>query len=53
MNANNPGLQTSFMVPKLAARKQIEDRGLKWIGVATNPWIEMVKPTKKSSAKQD
>lgn len=45
MNPNNPGLQTSFMIPKLAARKQIESCGLKWIGVATNPWIEMVHNT--------
>lgn len=42
MNPDNPCLRTSFMVPKLAALKQIEDRGLKWVGVETNPCIEMV-----------
>jgi hypothetical protein len=34
--------------PKRAARKQVEElaqthHGLKWIGVATNPWLEFVR----------
>lgn len=34
--------------PKRAARKQVEElaeryEGLKWIGVATNPWMEFVR----------
>ena len=33
--------------PKVAARKQIDElaethKGLKWIGIATNPWTEFV-----------
>ncbi|KAF2162592.1 hypothetical protein M409DRAFT_69148 [Zasmidium cellare ATCC 36951] len=30
-----------FLHGKAAARKQIEDLGMKWIGVATNPWTEL------------
>jgi uncharacterized protein YbjT (DUF2867 family) len=39
--------------PKVAARKQIEElskthEGLKWIGVATNPWTEFVSALKST-----